>query len=239
MITVPAGGSSSVLRKACGDSPVIRSASSMMKTFHGPTTGHSDAVRSSARTSAMRIAFGPFGLSSGGVGTMTCRSGCAGRATPSRARANSSAAARRPDPSGPMKAYACATRREIRARASNGCSIATQDLAQALFDEGPDGLPDFFLALVARNHRDAIFFLARDLEIARAHPLVERQTHLLEGVVGAVRDPPDAHPRGEIEHQRQVRQHAFGRKQVELLDRLDVHAAAVALVRDCRIDVPV
>ena len=104
MITVPGGGSSSVFRNACGDSPVMRSASSTMNTFDGPRTGLSAAARSRARMSSMRIARGPLGRSAGGLGASTCRSGCAELAAPRSTRANSTAAALRPDPGGPTNA---------------------------------------------------------------------------------------------------------------------------------------
>ena len=74
-MTVCAGGSSSVFKNACGAGPVIRSASSTMKTFHGASAGRSAASRSSSRMSSMRRASGPFGFFSGGVGAISRTSG--------------------------------------------------------------------------------------------------------------------------------------------------------------------
>jgi len=74
-ITVRAGGSSSVLRNACGAAPVIVSASSTMKTFQGARAGLSDASRSSSRTFSTRMAGAPLGLLAGGVGPRRWTSG--------------------------------------------------------------------------------------------------------------------------------------------------------------------
>ncbi len=113
MMTVRAGGSSRVLRKAWGVAAVIFSASSTTKTFVGPSTGLSAARRSSSRTVSIRRAGVPLGLPAGGVGPSRCTSGCrpfsarsaAGPpdgATSAAARAR--AVALRPEPSGPTKA---------------------------------------------------------------------------------------------------------------------------------------
>ena len=124
-ITVWAGGSSSVLRIACGAGPVMRSASSTMNTFHADSAGRSAASRSSSRMSSMRSAGGPFGFFSGGVGAITRTSGHAPRSMrPARpgspgatsAFAKASAAALRPDPAGPTNAYAWAIRPAASAR---------------------------------------------------------------------------------------------------------------------------
>jgi len=104
MITVAAGGSSRVLRNACGVSSVIRSASSRMNTLRRAIAGRSDASRSSSRIAPMRIARAPRGFDSGGVGTITCRSGCGRAGLPRRSSANASAVVIRPAPVGPMNA---------------------------------------------------------------------------------------------------------------------------------------
>ena len=120
MITVWAGGSSRVLRKACGVASVILSAPSTMKTFTGASSGRSAATRSSSRMSSTRRAGAPLGLDSGGVGSTRCTSGCAPRAMRAAARAaapsvprsvrltsaaaNACAAALQPDPAGPTNA---------------------------------------------------------------------------------------------------------------------------------------
>ena len=119
--TVRSGGSSRVLRKACGVSSVIRSASSTMKILRAATAGRRAAWRSSALMSPMRMARGPLGFRSGGVGTIRWRSGCwrfltspqpwqrphppsAEGRSQSSASANANAAPARPDRGGPTKA---------------------------------------------------------------------------------------------------------------------------------------
>ena len=113
MITVRAGGSSSVLSRACGVEAVIFSASSTMKTFQAASAGLSEARRSSSRIASMRSAGVPLGLLGGGVGPSRCTSGWLPRSTraaagppwgATRADAKASAVALRPEPSGPTKA---------------------------------------------------------------------------------------------------------------------------------------
>ena len=112
-ITVCAGGSSSVLRKAWGVAAVIRSASSTMNTFTAASAGRREASRSSSRIFSILRASGPFGLSSGGVGAIRCTSGWTPRAARAAARppagatsapAKASAVVLRPEPAGPTKA---------------------------------------------------------------------------------------------------------------------------------------
>ena len=54
----------------------MRSASSRMNTLRLASWGASAAMRSSSRTSSIRIIGAPFGLSRGGVGAITWQSGC-------------------------------------------------------------------------------------------------------------------------------------------------------------------
>ena len=113
MITVRAGGSSSVFRSACGVEAVIFSASSTMNTFQAASAGLSEARRSSSRIVSMRRVGVPLGLLGGGAGPRRCTSGWPPRSTraaedppcgATRAEAKASAVALRPEPSGPTKA---------------------------------------------------------------------------------------------------------------------------------------
>src|SRR5262245_6375201 len=64
----------------------------------------------------MRIARAPRGFDSGGVGTITWRSGCCREALPRSSAAKASAVVIRPAPAGPTNAYAWATRSFASAR---------------------------------------------------------------------------------------------------------------------------
>ena len=108
----------------------MRSASSRMNTLRLASWGASAAMRSSSRTSSIRIIGAPFGLSRGGVGAIDAGSRVlAGRDAPARrARPASLRRAERglartrrqpadvPTPDGPTNAYACARRSAAIAR---------------------------------------------------------------------------------------------------------------------------
>src|SRR6266545_2458316 len=201
MITVRPGGSSSVLRNACGAAPVMVSASSTMKTLHGASAGRSAAILSSSRILSTRIAGVPLGLLAGGVGPTRCTSGCMPRsarpaaAPPSGATsalAKARAVVRRPTPWGPMNAHAWATRPLSRARRSmstaSSCpriaSSATRRLMplESLAHGAHAGGMQRVLGLRGVQHDEATLLGPRDLEIAVAHAAMEGEIHLLESI---------------------------------------------------------
>src|SRR5262245_201864 len=254
MITVAGGGSSSVLRNACGVSPVMRSASSSTKTLRRAAAGLSAASRSSSRIALMRMALAPFGFESGGVGTITCRSGCCREGLLRSSAAKASAVVIRPAPEGPMKAYAWATRSLARARRKSSTargwsamrSSGTQRSAAArsgATEEGLHDCPYLGLALVGRAIRvdqpHALGLGPTDLEIAAAHAPMKRQRLALEVVETPPPDAPESLDGIEIEEQREVREDPTGRSYVQLADQVRIDAAAVALVSDGRVGVPV
>ena len=194
----------------------------------------------------MRISGVPFGFFSGGVGTITCRSGCwraaASAAVAARAaaalRAEQRAARTRAPPScgrcprRPMNAYAWATRplssarrQELRARAAGPASASSA--TQELLDQ-PRGACAPTSAGVRRGVDDphALGLGALDLEIAAAHAPVERERLALEVIEPAPRrcgGSPSAGSRSNSS----VRsgQHAAGRLHVQLADRRGIDAA--------------
>src|SRR4029453_17854149 len=254
MITVAGGGSSSVFRNACGVSPVMRSTSSSTKTLRRAAAGLSAASRSSSRIALIRMARAPFGFDSGGVGTITCRSGCCREGLPRSSAAKASAVVTRPAPEGPMKAYACATRSLARAR----CKSSTARVCAAMRPGGTkrsgaarsgateEGLHDqanLGLDLVGRAPRvdqpHALGLGPADLEIAAAHAPVKHQRLALEVVEAPPPDAPESLRGIEIEEQREVREDPARGPHVQLADQVRIDAAAVALVGDRRIGVPV
>src|SRR2546425_91047 len=78
-----------------------------------------------------------------------------------------------------------------------------------------------------------------DLEIAAAHAPVKRQRLALEVVEVAPPDAPQSLRGIEIEEQREVREDPAGRPHVQLADEVRIDTAAVALVGDGRVGVPV
>src|SRR6185503_18101935 len=223
MITVAGGGSSSVFRNACGVSAVMRSASSSTKTLRRAATGLSAATRSSSRIALIRMARAPFGFDSGGVGTITCRSGCWREGLPRSSAAKASAAVIRPAPEGPMKAYACATRSLARARRKRSMargwsaisSSATKRSAagrsgateEVLHDGAHLGL-DLVRPAACVDQPHSLGLGAVDLEIAAAHAPVKRQRLALEVVEAPPADAPEPFRGIEIEEQREVREHS-------------------------------
>src|SRR4029450_5589888 len=246
MITVAGGGSSSVFRNACGVSPVMRSTSSSTKTLRRAGAG----LRA-ASCAGPRVA---WGFDAGGAGTITCRSGCCREGLPRSSAAKASAVVTRPAPEGPMKAYACATRSLARARCKSSTargwsamrSSATKRSGAArsgateevLHDQAPLGLD-----LVGRAPRvdqpHALGLGPADLEIAAAHAPVKHQRLALEVVEAPPPDAPESLRGIEIEEQREVREDPARGPHVQLADQVRIHAAAVALVGDRRIGVPV
>src|SRR4029453_19683921 len=80
--------------------------------------------------------------------------------------------------------------------------------------------------------------ISLDLQVAAAHPAMERQRQALE-VVTAAADAAEAHGGIEIEQQREVGQDAAGGSHVELADQLGIEPAPVALVGHRRVRVAV
>src|SRR6266508_3510771 len=252
MITVRPGGSSSVLRNACGAAPVMVSASSTMKTLHGASAGRSAAILSSSRILSTRIAGVPLGLLAGGVGPTRCTSGCMPRsarpaaAPPSGATsalAKARAVVRRPTPWGPMNAHAWATRPLSRARRSmstaSSCpriaSSATRRLMpleplEPLAHGAHAGGMQRVLGLRGVQHDEATLLGPRDLEIAVAHAAMEGEIHLLESIEGAIADPPHALGGIEVEEQGQIGHHPTRGESIEIANGLEVHAAAETLI---------
>src|SRR5439155_728923 len=169
-----------------------------MNTFHGASAGRSAASRPSSRTFSTRMACVPLGLLWGGVGSISLTSGCIPRAirasdpVPTRVAAKASAVAFRPTPSGPMKAYAWATRSVSIARRRSATASSCPRI-----DSSPTAGPPPFQQLLdgARDirvqgggvprgveHPHAVLLGPRDLEVAFAHAPVKRHVHLLEGV---------------------------------------------------------
>src|SRR5882672_2756690 len=243
MIRVAAGGSSRVLRNACGVSSVIRSASSRMNTLRRAIAGRSAACRSSSRMAPIRIAREPRGLVSGGVGRITCRSGCARAGLAKSSSANASAVVIRPAPAGPTKAYAWATRSLASARRSSSTARGWSRMRSSATEEVLDDRPHLGRDDGGRARRadqpHALGLGAADLEIAPAHAPVEGERLALEVV-----EPPSAYPsqslsRIEVEEQREVGHDAAGRANVQLADQVGIDAAAVPLIGDRRVGVPV
>src|SRR5437867_7587819 len=254
MITVAAGGSSSVFKNACGVSPVMRSASSGTKTLRRAAAGRSAATRSSSRIASIRMARAPRGFDSGGVGTITCGSGCGREGLPRSSAARASAVVIRPAPEGPMKAYAWATRSLASARRKSSTargwsamrSSATKRSGaprSGATEEVLDDRAHLGLDLGGRAARadepHALGLRPVDLEIAPAHAPVKRQRLALEVVEMAPPDAPQSLRGIEIEEQREVREDPAGRPHVQLADEVRIDTAAVALVGDGRVGVPV
>src|SRR5436309_2157291 len=80
---------------------------------------------------------------------------------------------------------------------------------------------------------------AQDLQIAASHPTVERERLALEAVEAAPIDAPQAGRGRQIEEQRQIGKHAPGRPQIQLANQVVIHAAAVALIGERGVGVPV
>src|SRR5262245_56962007 len=116
-------------------------------------------------------------------------------------------------------------------------SSATEEL---LDDRAHFGLDDV-RRLAGADQPDALGLGAENLEIALAHSPVKGQLLALEAVepaaLGAIALKPGA--RVEVEQQREVGHDAAGRARVELADQIGIDAAAVALVRDGGVGVPV
>src|SRR5262245_13446091 len=245
MITVAAGGSSSVFRNACGVSSVIRSASSMMNTLRRAIAGRRAARRSSSRIALMRIARAPRGFDSGGVGTITCRSGCGRAALPKSSSANASAVVMRPAPGGPMNAYAWATRSLASARRNSstarGWSWMRSSATQELLDDRPHVGVDLRLRLCGVDQPNPLGLRALDLVIAATHASMEGERFALEPVQAPALRAVPLEPLGriQIEQQCQVRHDAAGRARVELANQVGIDTAAVALVGHRRVDVPI
>src|SRR5262249_12661819 len=179
-------------------------------TLRRAIAGRSDASRSSSRMAPIRIARAPRGFDSGGVGTITCRSGCARAGLPRSSSANASAVVMRPAPAGPTNAYAWATRSLATARRSSsparGWSRMRSSATQELLDDRAHlGLDDIRRSSRA-NQPDALGLGAQDLEIAAAHLAVEGERLALEIVQAPVTapDPPHALGRVEVEEQREI-----------------------------------
>src|SRR6266446_6998596 len=219
MITVAAGGSSSVFRNA------------------------SDACRSSSRMAPMRMALAPREFVSGGVGTITCRSGCCRDGLPSSSAANASAVDIRPAPAGPTKAYAWATRSLASARRSRSTARGWSRMRSSSTNEVLDDRPHLGRDDGGRARRvdqpHALGLGAADLEIALAHSPVEGERFALEVVEPPSADPPQSLSRIEVEEQREVGHDAAGRTNVQLADQVGIDAAAVPLIGDRRVGVPV
>src|SRR5262245_36164869 len=221
MITVAGGGSSSVFRNACGVSPVMRSASSSTKTLRRAAAGLSAASRSSSRIALIRTALAPLRFESGGVGTITCRSGCCREGLPRSSAAKASAVVIRPAPEGPMKAYAWATRSLARARrksstprgwpAMRSSGTKRSDTARSgateevLHDCAHLGL-DLVGRLVGVDQPHALGLGPMDLAIAAPHAPVKRQRLALEVVEAPSPDAPESLDGIEIEEQCKVRE---------------------------------
>src|SRR5207245_10482171 len=80
---------------------------------------------------------------------------------------------------------------------------------------------------------------AANLEIALAHSPVEGERFALEVVEPPSADPPQSLSRIEVEEQREVGHDAAGRANVQLADQVGIDAAAVPLIGDRRVGVPV
>src|SRR5437867_7980282 len=245
MITVAAGGSSSVLRNACGVSSVIRSASSRMNTLRRAMAGRSAASRSSPRIAPIRIAREPRGFVSGGVGTITCRSGCGRAELASSSSANASAVVIRPAPAGPTKAYAWATRSPASARRSSstarGWSRMRSSATEEVLDDRAHLGFDNVRRLTRADQPHALGLGAEDLVVTLAHAPVERELFALEPIEPASHRAISLEPGGrvEVEEQGEVGHDAAGRTRVQLTDQIGIDAASVTLVRDRRVGVPV
>src|SRR5206468_7449695 len=245
MITVAAGGSSRVLRNACGVSSVIRSASSRMNTLRRAIAGRSAACRSSSRIAPIRSARVPRGFDSGGVGTITCRSGCDRAELPSSSSANASAVVIRPAPAGPMKAYAWATRSLARARRSSstarGWSRMRSSATEELLDDRAHRGLDHIGRLRGADQANALGLGAQDLAIAPAHLAMARERLSLEAVeapaLRAIASEPGR--RIEAEEEGEVGHDAAGRARVQLADQVGIDAASVPLIRDRRVGIPI
>src|SRR5262249_16279715 len=207
MITVAGGGSSSVFRNACGVSAGMGSPSASTKTLRRAATGLSAATRSSSRIALIRMALAPFGFKSGGVGTITCRSGCCREGLPRSSAAKASAVVIRPAPEGPMKAYAWATRSLARPRPNTSTppgSSAVRSSGTGRSDVARSGATEevlhdgahLGLHLVGRAVRadqpHALGLGPMDLEIAAAHAPVKRQRLPLEVVEVSPLDAPES-----------------------------------------------
>src|SRR5262245_5287102 len=254
MITVAGGGSSSVFRNACGVSPVMRSASSSTKTLRRAAAGLSAASRSSSRIALIRMALAPFGFESGAVGTITCRSGCCREGLPRSSAATASAVVIRPAPEGPMKAYAWATRSLARARRKSSTARGwsamrssgtkrSEAARSGATEEVLHDCPHLGLDLVGRAVRtdqpDALGLGPMDLAIAATHAPVKRQRLALEVVEAPPLDAPESLDGIEIEEQCEIRKDPARRPHVQLADQVRIDTAAIALVGDGRVGVPV
>src|SRR5262245_32993276 len=146
----------------------------------------------------MRMARAPFGFVSGGVGTITCRSGCRCAATCEQGRhrpqpalvsqssawARASAVVVRPLPAGPTKAYAWATRPPSSARRSSatarGLSPIGLKATPVLLHECPDFVRHLVGVTPGPDEPHALGLGAPDLEISAADAAMKGELLALE-----------------------------------------------------------
>src|SRR5437773_636026 len=200
------------------------------------------------------MAGAPRGFDSGGGGTITCRSGCCREGLPRSSAAKASAVVIRPAPEGPMKAYAWATRSLASARRKSSTargwsamrSSATKPSGaprSGATEEVLDDRAHLGLDLGGRAGRaggpHAPGRPPVGLGGAAAAPPGERQRLPARGVEVAPPDAPQSLRGIEIEEQREVREDPAGRPHVQLADEVRIDTAAVALVGDGRVGVPV
>src|SRR5262249_5017913 len=187
------GARSVCLGNSAGVSRALRWAPRRATPSGRAAAGRSDARRSSSRIAPIRIARAPRGFDSGGVGTITCRSGCGRARLPRSSSANARAVVMRPAPAGPMKAYAWATRSLASARRSSSTARGWSRMRSSATKEFLDDRAHLGLDDVRRRSRadqpHALGLGTEDLEIAAAYLAVEDERLALEVVEATVARP--------------------------------------------------